>query len=99
MSEMGEKATGDDGRDFGCKGRKWEKIRPAGTSSREVMRSISGSWSNRVEFYVVAQFLQSAHEALLRVVTISLIKVIAPHLFIAMVLTQHVVDDHQNGMP
>lgn len=39
MSEMGEKATGDDGRDFGCKGRKWEKIRPAGTISREVMRS------------------------------------------------------------
>ena len=50
--------------------------------------SISGSWSNRVEFYVVAQFLQSAHEAFLRVVTISLIKVIALQLFIALALAQ-----------
>ncbi|HEX9131691.1 MAG TPA: hypothetical protein VF844_05315 [Ktedonobacteraceae bacterium] len=41
--------------------------------------SISGGWSNRVEFDVVAQFLQPAHEAFLRVVTISLIKVIAPN--------------------
>ena len=32
--------------------------------------SISGGWSNRVEFYVVAQFLQPVHEAFLPVVTI-----------------------------
>jgi hypothetical protein len=41
-----------------------------------------------VEFEVVAQLLQPAHEALLRVVTISPIKVIAPQLFIALVLAQ-----------
>jgi len=50
--------------------------------------SISGGWSNRVGFDVVAQFLQPAHEAFLRVVTISLIKVIAPQLFITLVLAQ-----------
>ena len=49
--------------------------------------SISGGWSNRVEFDVVVQFLQPAHEAFLRVVTISLIKVIA-QLFITLVLAQ-----------
>lgn len=52
-----------------------------------------------MEFDLVAQFLQLAHEALLRVVTISLIKVIAPQLFIALILTQHAVDYHQNGIP
>jgi len=50
--------------------------------------SISGGWGNRVEFDVVTQFLQPAHEAFLRVVTLSLIKVIAPQLFIALVLAQ-----------
>ena len=41
-----------------------------------------------MEYDVVAQFLQPAHEAFLRVVTISLITVIAPQLFIALVLVQ-----------
>ena len=33
------KATGNDGGDFPCEGRKRGKIRPAGTISREVMRA------------------------------------------------------------
>jgi hypothetical protein len=39
LPEMRAKATGDDGGDLPCEGRKWGKNRPAGTISREVMRA------------------------------------------------------------
>ena len=41
LPEMRAKATGDDGGDLPFEGRTWGKNRPAGTISREVMRTKS----------------------------------------------------------
>jgi len=46
--------------------------------------SISRCWRTGLEFDLVAEFLQSTDEALLGVLTISLFKVIAPELLIAL---------------
>jgi len=47
---------------------------------------------------LIASFLQSAHEPFLRVLPIAFIKRVAPQIFIALLLAQDMVDDHQNGV-
>ncbi len=52
-----------------------------------------------MELDLDSKFLQSTHETFLRVLTISLIKGVAPQFFVAVLLAEHVGDDDQHGMP
>ena len=59
LPEMRAKATGDDVGDLPCEGRKWGKIRPAGTISREVMR-IPCTYRVERYFFIASSFLSNS---------------------------------------